>query len=392
MPLTIGQLKFDFISGPTSFTVLNPVSKLYKKIPSFVPTLILVGDEHTDRMNSTQEQEYESVLSYTLETALSENRSYDSSKLAYIGGVDVLKILALVFNDPEECSHKIFDVTFDLLTKSSKLYKSIQAIQDEPAMALCMQMFRSYFVYVCKHDQELHKYAETIFKGIRNYHKDTKTLHEEYKYKQRSQKIHTRIPQEHKQNMRMLQEDLAEYNEACDVLATTIMMPFNEMFVLFSSWRAGHQSCLTLYNAGEAHCSHLRNFLMSQNLYTGIVADAYAQNIFQSKQVLKQKWTRCLDVSQTDVNVDNFLIENMVRQNLLLPTYQQKLNLAARRIQILGLQIYKEMLSGRLLSKEELEEKCTALQKIDSQCLQDLQISSLKYDSAFLEYHDKKRI
>ena len=42
----------------------------------------------------------------------------------------------------------------------------------------------------------------------------------------------------------------------------------------------------------------------------------------------------------------------------ILKTYKEKLNIIKKRIEILGEELYKEMLSGRLISKEELMEKC----------------------------------
>ncbi len=48
MPLTIGNLTFDYLSGPTSCRLLTPTSNISLIFEKFIPPMILLGDEHTN--------------------------------------------------------------------------------------------------------------------------------------------------------------------------------------------------------------------------------------------------------------------------------------------------------------------------------------------------------
>ena len=51
MVLTIGNMIFDKLSGPTSLSVLQPTIKLNKLLKHFTPILVLLGDIHDTRKN-----------------------------------------------------------------------------------------------------------------------------------------------------------------------------------------------------------------------------------------------------------------------------------------------------------------------------------------------------
>jgi hypothetical protein len=350
------------------------------------------------------ESTYESVMYQTFKNCLTKSRPLDVHKRIMINGVSILKIIKMLFSSPLKVIKLLYDPlssTEDVLRvqiqQTSKMFKAMQATSAD--MTDLLQLFYQYFVYVMRHDSELRNCKQVLMDAILNYEEDTNILH---------RMKHRRIP---RRNSNDLDEDellaraeemslkarLKQYEEACDTLAATMFLPFNDMFYLFSTWSPKEYSSLSVYHCGDDHCSHLFEFLTSEQLYKGW--SMYSLDEQDNK-------LQCIDVSNSvqifaghPDTIDS--IDAMIQQNILhasdldMDTKQDfvtKQYIIKNRVRVLGLVQYKRMLSGQLLPKQQLLQLCTQHQLSEKQCKQQLDLSDANVVFVPSEYLSKLKI
>jgi hypothetical protein len=287
--------------------------------------------------------------------------------------------------------------------KHSKLYDVIQEVSKENKQikSFCKKLFIDYFCYITRVDNQIKKAELTIIEAIKQYERDTEILEDEYFYKSQAKKIvnpQNKMTKEHIDNYKDLVKRIKTYKKHCESIANTILMSFNDLYMLFKSWRYISSDniypCLTIYNAGDSHCDYLRVFLSNQkNLYSASHFSNYSSDVYITNNTIDQT-KRCLDLSDPDeiINMDYMIIENIIMQkeyfsSQVLEDFKKKLNLVQNRINLLNPILYKEMLNGRLFSKEEMQSICE--EEDLKSCFEQTSLSSLSYSIGPDEYNHK---
>lgn len=352
--------------------------------------------ERKQKIYKESTNDYESVIYNTIEAALSINRSTTHDHLAEIGNINILSFIKLVYEDPIFLSKIIFNINNKLINKTSKLFSVLHSVKIEQINTY-ISYFQQYFIYVIKIDSDLEEIKSTLYEGIEIYNKDVITIKAYNSIKSRNRKILK------KTNKMMYEEEvinakynkllkrIKKYNIACEKLATTIMIPFNDMFVLFKSWNSN--SLLSIYNAGDAHCKYLSSFLQSVQLYTTHTFTHHSDQMYITKYKENvSSFKRCLDFKNKDLNIDSLIIDNIFQQ----PNFKHKeevknrVELNAKRINILGVELYKEMLSGKIITYDILNSKCKNLES-KNDCIKELQFENLTINGP-KEYMNKVKL
>jgi len=372
--------------------------------------------------------DYESMLYRTIQFSLSESRSYNKTHIPLINNKTVFDIINLVYINPYECGKILFDIKDNLIIKKSKLYKVI----DKNNLEFYLNLFYNYFEYVVKNDEKLKEVQEDILEGIENYKYDTNIIKtEQYIDYSSSRKSNTKCEDNYnistystiKSNneCKKLYDRIKKYTKATKEVATTLLIPFNDMYFLFKSWRKNIINCISIYNAGDFHCNFLKNFLTDPSInkilkaYNSLYFDKHSEETYNintddkykddyydyvnNEQIQNNEIKRCLEFSNVEsINLDSIIIDNIMNQKEyitdknILTNYKDKLNIIKKRIDLLGEEIYKEMLSGRLISKEEIIDKCSNITKSSSieECLITCGLNVATYNLYPKEYSNKK--
>ncbi len=325
--------------------------------------------------------DYESILYDSIYSALTLNRSILSSNVAKINGTSIIKILKLLIKNPLKCAKIIFDPTNSMLNQS-KLLKSIMIFSKScnntnDCATFCLELFYDYFVYIVKHDTELQKYLVHLRIILEDYKIDTERLNKivYHEYIRSTSLVHDRrnIPRTTDEDLEH-KAKIKSYEETSSVIANTIMMPFNDLYVLFKTWTLAP---ICVYNTGDAHCRHLSNFL--SKLYDVKIVNTYSNKVL--RLINEQQISRCLKFNN-DINIDQEIFQNFINQYEYLPKkyieeYKEKFNLIQSRINLLG-KLYTKMLSGELISIKELESQCSDIEKCIKICnLSQLNLANL---------------
>ena len=128
---------------------------------------------------------------------------------------------------------------------------------------------------------------------------------------------------------------LSDCDTALMIIASIMIAPFNDLYVLMSAWSSN--APLTVYNAGNDHIINLYNFLIKNKLYT-----AYFPPINESHH------THCIDFSvlKNSVDVDDLIFQYQ-------PDDSRK-RLHELRLYVLLENVFLEMMNGRFLDEKEL--------------------------------------
>lgn len=318
---------------------------------------------------SQSEDTFESIVYSTIESALSENRSFRTKKIAHILDTDVRIILEMIFKEPKLCAQLIFDTTNEKVQSSSLLYKAIIGVSDDKKIIKKLEkLFQEYFVYICEHDDELLMCKFKIFKALKNYDKDTKLLKRLYYQNIKIEVDEDDLTDEQLFEQRKNKKEIESYNQACETIATTIFMAFNEMYYLFSSWSKKQYSQLSIYHCGDQHSKYLSEFLVLKDLYT-------------LTEMRNKKDNQCITFQKRDLDIDSLVSSHVLSSSKIAydtkQSYLIKKYIIKQRIKILGEVNYHNMLSGEILSNDEFEELCAVNNIPNKKCLQLLDMSSI---------------
>ncbi len=367
---------------------LHDSHKIKRHVLKFVKNIYPLSLQKTKRSYDRKEliykettQDYESIVYDTIENALSQHRSFDYKNVAYINGYSILDILQLIYDDPTKLSRIIFNKKSKLVQTNSKLYNIIKSLDID----FCIDLFQKYLVYIISVDKDIRLAKDKILSGIQKYKYHTSLLNNYGSYGTKIKIKNTDYNLLYKiEKYEKAINNIMLYNKCCKNIATTIMMPFNDLFVLFKSWT----SCqISIYNAGNDHCLYLREFL--KNYYEPIICENSSQNLYKTKYNENANVVRCISFKDIDLNIDHLLIENLFNQMDKVPQeynteMKSKFKLNSERINILGRELYIEMLKGIIISPEILKEKCKDI----NDCTNKLDFSTITINTAN-EYIDK---
>ncbi len=288
------------------------------------------------------------------------------------------------------------------------LYAAIQAsvpvnIKEDVWVKWCTQLFTHYFAFVVKSDSELQHSKEKVLESIRSYGAISAELKMYADFTGRTFNIskhrHTKIVSRYSDKKSFspsqlkfyedLRATLRDYREIYDTVATSMLVPFNDMFVLFSSWKTNACAPLTLYHAGEFHCKQLAQFLTDGGLYE------YATPSVEPSA----KVNRCLNMNKQNYDVDAAISETF-QAIIHYKKYQEehkeytnKQTIVYNRISVLGVKLYKQVLSGRLITHQELLKKISDFELDLEETLDSLELQMLSNNQVFIpkEYTNKLR-
>jgi hypothetical protein len=318
---------------------------------------------------------YESLLHDTIASCHSPYRSRSSDRIPVINGVPVFQIIDLLYSNPKQCANILFDLQSRAVRKHSMLYEAIRSslssdFSEEKWMEWCQQIFVKYFVYVCKQDQSLAEHEKIVKKSMKTYNQVSEMLRAYTLVTGKVLSISQNDKIVRKDPFEGLSEEIAHqfqklastielYEKAFTSLATTMLIPFNDLFMMFSGWKPAVLSPLVVYHAGDFHCSCLTQFLIQEKLFEHATPQIE----------LNSKTSRCLDMTNLDINVDQAVFKNLIasKQNQAYINLKNKRTIVYNRIQIFGEKLYKEILSGRLVTKQEL-----------TKLLQNFEVSEIK--------------
>ncbi len=338
-----------------------------------------------ERIYKYSTDDYESILYNTISSSLSIDRSITTQNIPRINGTSILKILKLLINDPLKCAKIIFDpsnpmIINSYLLKSMMLFSNTCKNPHECAK-FCLQLFYDYFVFIVKSDNDIN--FKDIKKAIKEYDIDTEILHQILLLEQlkESSKISDKGLNKYASTKYLgetryelssddikMKRKIISYGYMCDNIAKTIMMAFNDMYTLFSSWVK--LSPLAIYNAGDSHCRYLSKFLESYydiKEFTKHSDDTLKWDLPYSHNNI----SRCLDL-----NIDDEIFHNFINQYDFILTdkqlkyldeFKKKYDITTTRIKMLG-KLYNKMLAGEMLSKDELEKKCDNVEECIKKC------------------------
>jgi hypothetical protein len=323
---------------------------------------------------------YESILYSTFKHALSMNRSL-SNKLNTINGLSVLDCLELLYENPKELAHILFDMTLQTIKETSKVYLSLQNVFNGDTFVdsignkkqYLLDLFNDYFVYIMEHDTDIYEYKDIIFKGINRYERDIEDIKLYRSWIKRRAKLkktvfdsdidsdtdNSDIESEEllRLKIRKIESRFKKYNEACEMIAITIFIPFNDMFFLFSSWSHYEYSSVSIYHCGEFHSNYLFEFLSIKGIYEGI-----REPMNDEDEDINSN--QCI-MFQEIIQADKIITDNIVQSSYIYEDtkidYINKVSVIKNRVHILGLHLYKEMLQGKLLSSDKYKECCSRL-------------------------------
>jgi hypothetical protein len=348
---------------------------------------------------------YENLLYNTFLNIQSPYRSRSNGKVATINEVSVFEILKLLYDQPEKCAQLLFDPSSRYIRKSSMLYAAIQSsvpvnIKEDVWVKWCTQLFTHYFAFVVKSDSELQQSKDKVIASIKSYGVISAELKMYAEVTGRtlniSQHRNTKIVSRYTDkksftpSQLMFYEDLRatlrDYREIYDTVATSMLVPFNDMFVLFSSWKTNTCTPLTLYHAGEFHCKQLAQFLIDGGLYE------YATPSVEPSA----KVNRCLNMNKQNYDVDAAISETfqaILQYKKYQEEYKNKQTIVYNRISVLGVKLYKQVLSGRLITHQELLKKIGDFELDLEETLDSLELQTLSNNQVFIpkEYTNKLR-
>jgi hypothetical protein len=370
-------ISFANINKKDRETIQTRSVELAQKI---TPRILLTSQKHDNPSDhsrhqrsliySESEDTFESVVYSSIESALSENRSFTERKVTHILDTDIRIILELIFKNPKKCSQLIFDASNEEVQTSSLLYKAMIGVSvDKKTIKKLVKLFQDYFVYICENDQELLMNKFLIFKALKNYDKDTKILKRMFYQNIKIEVDEDELTDDEIVERRKINKEIESYNQACETIATTIFMAFNEMYYLFSSWSKQQYSSMSIYHCGDQHSKYLSDFLISKGLYTSV------------EEVRNKKDNQCLTFKRRDFDIDSIISKNILsspkiaydtKQNYLIKQYINK-----QRIAVLGDMNYFNMLSGEILSNDEFEQICDDHNLTNKKCLELLDMTSI---------------
>jgi hypothetical protein len=375
---------------------------------------------------------YEAILTNSFKHALSVHRSLDAANVPTINGVSILKIIRLLYTDPKKCIETLFNITddssIDNLQYKSMLYKAMNNVlktNSQTTLRDLCSLFYDYFVYVVQKDEELDFFKQELLEGVKNYKKDTLSIR-----RMRHERSHPQpedSEEETDNEVENIKRKLKKYDEACKTMASTIFMPFNDMFFLFSTWSKDQYSALSLYHCGDQHSIYLYDFLIQRGLYVGqqvfsteqdqtqsseeeaqeeqhddedfiVDTDFLYQKQEQEEEKVKVETERvqCVNLTQEYIDVDQMIHDRVNQSQEIHQDLKQELKshryVIQERIKILGSLRYKQMLAGQLISRADFLSLCHQHNLTENQCVKRLELLSTNINFVPTEYQSKLRI
>jgi hypothetical protein len=339
---------------------------------------------------------YENLLYTTILEVQSPYRSRSRGKVATINDTSIFEILRKLFDEPEECAKILFDPSSRYIRKSSMLYTAIQ--QSVPAnyttevwVRWCTDIFCKYFEFVVENDTELQNSKDAVLESIATYGVMTETLEKYtdvtgrlFDMSKHDKMVNVQLPfsEEQTEFYRDVKKTLLKYQTAYDIIATTVLVPFNDMYTLFSSWKTGGYSPMTVYHAGEFHCEQITKFLTERGLYE-----------FATPSVVPvdSKVNRCLDMSQQDYNVDAAILSTL-SQSTFHADLKNKYRIVFNRLNVLGVKLYKQVLSGRLVLEQELSKRIKTFELTEEQAVDSLDLQPMAVKQVFIPAEYTKKL
>jgi hypothetical protein len=154
-------------------------------------------------------------------------------------------------------------------------------------------------------------------------------------------------------SVQLMHEDLYQNNKyfyttkypcICHLITALMLAPINDMNMLFDSWTK--KSPLTVYNCGNAHAICMYHFLTLKGYYkseTGLLG----KDDFNDKP---NKDIHCIYFNPSKP----LFLDPLLWPHLQHEEQQEKLKLNNKRIEVLGLPLFRSILKGRKISFKEL--------------------------------------
>ena len=330
------------------------------------------SEKRKKKIHQASVKVYENIIHKRIINCLSEHRSEDVTHVLKINEQSVFDLIKMLYKNPRKCASMLFDFKNPLIT-TCNLYKiiielklSIKNIFTQQDIEQSMyDLFVDYFEYVVTTDKAINDpdFKKRLYKGMANYEDETFNYYNDLSAvrqynvdddQEDEDEIETQL--DYKNKVKRHELKFTQYVKDTKELASTILIPFVDLFSLISSW-CKPQSILSVYQCGELHTQYLRDFLVQKKYYKSIYS---AQN---------QKQEQCLTI---DFNLDEYLTKNL-KNTTFNQAFKAQMKIIKNRTQILKPNLYKQMLYGRVLTKEQLLTMCNY--KNLETCMHDLGLS-----------------
>jgi hypothetical protein len=294
---------------------------------------------------------FESYLHFVLTNSLSANRCEYKEGYTFFDKKGI-HLLALYLDNKEEfvvsiCNHVKFISTSICY---QQMLKSPLKIQE------CIKLLAKFIHYHLKTCPLTDDMRNTIKKGIEKYDKDTHSL---------------------LMNIRGIDhesddviERCNEYVNICEIISSTIVIPFVDFYMWLRSLKLDSLSkCrLTVYHAGDFHTQTLYSFLCEEErAYSSIFGVGNALNSDElcyprimpyiqpyRMDLAKIAQFRCLDLSSIEeqISLEDIILFSLDEKVRKKANKARKIN--KRRLRYLGKEFYLSMLKGKTISSDTL--------------------------------------
>ena len=262
-----------------------------------------------------------------------------------------------------KCAAMIFDlknpsfaysVLYQTIQKLANMYKENKTVIKE-----CREMFIDYFEFYSTYQMNKVNQDDDIktnFEKMLNMHIIDFEIIDMHKTLE-SQKVINDLANRYifnpPNNSQLMHEDLyqnnkyfytTKYPSICHLISTLMLAPINDMNMLFDSW--AKKSPLTVYNCGNAHSICMYHFLTSKGYYkseTGLLG----KDDFNDKP---NKDIHCIYFNPSKP----LFLDPLLWPHLQHEEQQEKLKLNNKRIEVLGLPLFRCILKGRKILFKEL--------------------------------------
>jgi hypothetical protein len=291
---------------------------------------------------------FESYLYSCMTRCLSDEKLLFGKQILFFD-MDMSDLLKLLLENPKEWIHTIVNHPKFILT--SYLWK--QCLNAPFTLKESMELFKRYFLFCMKKCPISEHVKNKILEGLNM----TEI--------QRLKKLYSEMDYQHAIKASFQMENIGEIKTIIGNFSKACMMPFNDMAFFMRSHRINnHNSILSVYHAGYVHTKLLREFLCEEEmLYDEIAAEGFSLDDqcyplqrkfdFETFSFQQKRLIRCVDFSERNIPTFTYCYERFPNLHSSLKNYKDMLN---KRVEIFGMSLYLEMLSGRMLSEEELLE------------------------------------
>lgn len=337
----INFLFTDFRLG-LSFTGISPIHKKKIKKKTFEKLQQNYFQENITNKRSHERkqsvfknstEEYENYVYNCLESCLGVNRAESISEgKNKINGYSPIEIIDLAFTDVKKCADIIFDFNNVQVQRGCQLFKMIKLKSLDKNRI--KNIFTEYFIQIINTIPL--KWKICFYNICSRFKKETNFFHYILDLSQKT----TKVDREYIEKFKKLEDKmLTTYNECQQELASTLLIPFNDIYFLVSTF--GTKTPLAIYHSGNFHSTELLKLLIKNGAYN-------------CKYSFGDNNSQCINITK-NFNLDKELINYLNNYGKeIFSSFYEKQELIQHRVENLGDDLYKEILNGKVITEEEL--------------------------------------